>query len=155
MEDLDTKSMGVWVLRFLAPSVLLSDPTTGKVHSVYLDSSVSPHGRFPGMSELSWNLCFLWLRNGMAKTLHGHPTYFISWRPCWISHPEVRKRQLNHRGTVLHELQQDQWCTWECLSSFSLFPWLFPERTILTSLVDTGLRYGKSKITCLSILQGL
>ena len=45
--------------------------------------------------------------------------------------------------------------TWEYPSSFSLFPWFFLEHTILTFLVETGLRYGKNEIACLYLfLQG-
>ena len=95
---------GVWILRFLAPSVSLSDPTTGK-YRVCTWTYQHPH-RGPFLESLS---PVVEERNGENSLCTS--VYFISWRLFWICHPEIVKRQLNHRGTVLHKLQQDQQCT--------------------------------------------
>lgn len=144
-EDPDAKTMRIWILRYLAFCILLSDSTTRKVNNVSLDSLASPLRSFSGISE---SFPLLWLMKEMAKTSSVHPSYFISWRPFWISHLQIRKRKVNHGAAVLHELQQDPQFTWEHFSSFSLFQWFFPKRTILTSLVETGLIW-KSVRMCL------
>ena len=144
MENLYAKPTGVWILGTLcAPE----GPSHEESRQRVLGFTSILRGGFSGVSE---PLFFLMrLQKGIS------PCCPISWRPFWISHPEMRKMKLNPRRAGLRELRQDNGGTWEYPSSFSLFPWFFLEHTILTFLVETGLKYGKSEIACLYLfLQG-
>lgn len=79
-----------------------------------------PSGELSGISEPP--LCLLRVRKGMTlKSI-----LLVSFLGNLSGHPEIRKTQLDHSllEFKLHELQQDQLCTWKCLSS--LISMIFP-----------------------------
>ena len=87
-----------WEFGYLALWVFLRDQPEESKQCVLGCTSVL-RGVFSGASGPLFSL--LRLQKGIS------PSCSISWRPFWISHPEMRKMQLNPRGVGLYELLQD------------------------------------------------
>lgn len=118
VENLYAKTMGVWILGTLcAPE----GPSHEESKQYALGFTSVLGGAFSGVSEPLFSL--LRLQKGIS------PSCPISWRPFWISHPEMRKMKLNPRGAGLHELWQDNGVTGSIpvhLAYFHDFSWSTP-----------------------------